>query len=97
MTPAESATPWEVLLRQVGPAHQEAFAATDGEDPDWPRWYAEWLLERLSGEPGSLPDEAGLAALLEEAAEAHAAAGPNLGTLADDWPAFYARYLSERL
>lgn len=87
-----STTGWEMLLRQVGPAHQEAFAATDGEDPDWPRWYAEWLLENLSGEPGTVPDEAGLAALLEEAADAHASAGG-----VDDWPAFYARYISDRV
>lgn len=83
---------WEVLLRQVGPAHHEAFAATDGEDPDWPRWYAEWLLERLGGEPGTLPDEAGLAALLEEAANAHATAGAT-----EDWPSFYASYIAERI
>jgi hypothetical protein len=83
---------WEVLLRQVGPAHHEAFAATDGEDPDWPRWYAEWLIERLDSEAGSVPDEAGLAALLEEAADAHAASG-GIG----DWPSFYAAYISERI
>ncbi len=29
------------LLEETGKAHHEAFAATDGEDPDWPIWYAE--------------------------------------------------------
>ena len=38
---------WTELLSQVGPAHHQAFAATDGEDPDWPTWYAAWLLDRL--------------------------------------------------
>ena len=29
------------ILVETGNAHHEAFAATDGADPDWPVWYAE--------------------------------------------------------
>ncbi len=82
---------WTELLSQVGPAHHRAFSATDGEDPDWPAWYAAWLLERL---PGSAPeiDETQLAALLVTAAETHKSSGSS-----EDWPGFYARFVTERL
>ena len=36
------------LLTQTGKAHHEAFAATDGEDPDWAIWYADYLYDRLA-------------------------------------------------
>lgn len=36
------------LFRARGKAHHEAFAATDGDDPDWPEWYADYLLQPLS-------------------------------------------------
>jgi glutaredoxin len=31
------------LMVETGKAHHHAFAATDGADPDWPIWYAEYL------------------------------------------------------
>jgi hypothetical protein len=37
------------LLTETGAAHHEAFADTDGDDPDWPLWYAEHLRPRLGG------------------------------------------------
>jgi hypothetical protein len=82
---------WTDLLSQVGPAHHQAFAIVDGEDPDWPTWYAAWLLERLP-KPQSEVEESELARLLQEAAEAHKASGSD-----EEWPDFYARFLSERL
>jgi hypothetical protein len=35
------------LLNETAEAHHKAFAATEGEDPDWPLWYADYLLEKL--------------------------------------------------
>lgn len=35
-------------LTEIGRAHHEAFQATDGEDPEWPIWYAERLQQPLS-------------------------------------------------
>lgn len=35
------------LLNETGDAHHKAFAATEGEDPDWPLWYADYLLEKM--------------------------------------------------
>ena len=80
---------WTDLLRQAGEAHHDAFASTDGDDPDWPAWYAGWLLERMSE---SETDRIQLAELLAEVAEEHKASGT-----AEDWPGYYARFLMERL
>ena len=35
------------LFRQTGEAHHQAFVATDGDDPEWAIWYAEYLQGRL--------------------------------------------------
>lgn len=37
----------EKLLEQAATAHHEAYAATDGDDPEWPLWYASYLVDRL--------------------------------------------------
>ena len=39
------------LLHEVAETHHQVYRITDGEDPDWASWYADWLL-RLS----ELPD-----------------------------------------
>ena len=38
----------ESLLIETGKAHHTAFQETNGEDPEWPLWYAEYLHKRLS-------------------------------------------------
>ena len=35
------------LLLETGHAHHQAFIETDGEDPEWPLWYADYLMDRL--------------------------------------------------
>ncbi|MDY0340773.1 MAG: NAD(P)H-hydrate epimerase [Coriobacteriia bacterium] len=37
------------LLREVADAHHDAFAASGGEDPEWPLWYATRMMPRLAG------------------------------------------------
>ena len=39
------------LLHEAAETHHQVYRITDGEDPDWASWYADWLL-RLS----ELPD-----------------------------------------
>jgi len=34
-------------LNETAEAHHKTFAATEGEDPDWPLWYADCLLEKM--------------------------------------------------
>jgi hypothetical protein len=41
------------LLREVAETHHRVYRITDGEDPDWASWYADWLVE-LSELPGLL-------------------------------------------
>ena len=35
------------LLQATGHAHHQAYIETDGADPDWPLWYADYLLDKL--------------------------------------------------
>ena len=45
------------LLHQAAETHHVVFAITDGTDPDWATWYADWLAnlssigELLGGRP----------------------------------------------
>ena len=38
----------EEVLMEVAAAHHDAFLETDGVDPEWPLWYATYLVERLT-------------------------------------------------
>ena len=79
------------LLREAGGAHHHAFAHTNGEDPDWPRWYAEYLatpLGRLLDKP--LAPAALAADLVTVDAEHRAAPGR------PDWPLYYADWFLSR-
>jgi hypothetical protein len=82
---------WTDLLAQVAQDHHVAFADTDGEDPDWPAWYARRLQEKVSAAEGEA-DEARLAGLLDEAAQRYKASGTT-----EPWPEFYAHFLVEQL
>jgi len=37
----------EALFQEVGQMHHEAFAETDGYDPEWSAWYAAYVVNRL--------------------------------------------------
>ena len=32
------------LLREAAETHHTVYRITDGDDPDWASWYADWLL-----------------------------------------------------
>ena len=36
------------LFEDTGAAHHEAFKDVNGEDPEWPLWYAEYMQVRLN-------------------------------------------------
>jgi hypothetical protein len=38
----------DAVLKAAGPAHHAAYVATDGEDPEWPLWYADHVLENVT-------------------------------------------------
>jgi hypothetical protein len=45
------------LLHEVAETHHVVYRITDGDDPDWASWYADWLLDHseLPGELGAAP------------------------------------------
>lgn len=79
------------LLRQAGEAHHRAFAQVNGEDAQWPAWYADWLHPRMGGLLTRVPTAAQLAGDLREAEERRQADSPAAG-----WPAYYAEWLIAR-
>jgi hypothetical protein len=44
------------LLHEAAETHHVVYRITDGEDPDWASWYADWLLN-LSELPDLLPSK----------------------------------------
>lgn len=79
------------LLREAGRVHHQAFIEVDGDDPDWPLWYAGYLLERLRQQLDSTLTRSQLVTDLVLAAEDHAQTAPE-----SDWAAHYARFLIMR-
>ncbi len=79
------------LFRETGRAHHQAFLATDGDDPEWPLWYADFLLDRLKDLLAARFTRSELVYLLVWADRDHARQAPGA-----DWPAFYARFFAER-
>lgn len=61
-------------------------AATNGDDPEWPAWYAHWLVPQLGGLLSIGEPE--LAAALTRLDAQHRAEGRGR-----PWPAFYAERL----
>ena len=43
----------EELFREASEAHHQAYIETDGADPEWPLWYADYLRDKLA--PSSTP------------------------------------------
>jgi hypothetical protein len=35
------------LFKETGHAHHQAYIETDGADPDWAIWYADYLVDKL--------------------------------------------------
>lgn len=81
----------EELLAAAGPAHHQAFIETDGEDPEWPLWYAEHLQDDLSAVLGASLTKSRLTYLLIDMEEKRAGHAPD-----SPWPSFYAAELERR-
>ena len=79
------------LLRETGAAHEQAFGATNGEDAEWPTWYARYLAPRLQRELGGQVDQAALAADLRQVDGVYRASDGR-----EPWPEFYARWFVGR-
>ena len=80
------------LLDEAAETHHVVYRITDGDDPDWASWYADWLL-RLSELPDALgrePVRSHLVHALVQLDRDHRATAP--GGRWEDW---YAARLPE--
>jgi glutaredoxin len=78
------------LLAEAGRAHHQAFAATNGEDEDWPIWYADHLLGPLRQQLGITLSKSQLIYCLMDADFEHKAVAPD-----SPWVEFFADQLQE--
>ena len=76
------------LLTETGQQHHHAFIETDGADPEWPLWYADYLTGRIDDHVGTQPTKSRIVQCLMNAAEAHDEHGSD-----QPWATFYARYI----
>jgi len=81
------------LLHEAAETHHVVYRITDGDDPDWASWYADWLLDH-----SELPELLGgtlvrshVVHALVELDRAYTAESP-----AESWEEVYARGLIER-
>jgi len=72
------------LLRDAGRAHHQAFIDVNGEDPDWPAWYARYLAPELGAMMGRIVDVGALTVQLAQLEAARQRDGSK------DWPRYYA-------
>jgi hypothetical protein len=88
-----AADPIAALLHEAAETHHVVFRITDGDDPDWASWYADWLLDHseLPGLLGRAPVRSHLVHALVELDRAVTASGTD-----EPWEGVYARGLIER-
>lgn len=79
------------LLAAAGKAHHDAFAAVDGDDPDWPRWYSFHLRDDVSMVLGVELTLEELAELLEHLAAQHQEQAPER-----PWHEYYAEVVASK-
>ena len=94
MSSSESVQRIAALLHEAAETHHIVYRITDGDDPDWASWYADWLLD-LSELPevlGKRPVRSHLVHTLVELDRAYEAATP-----AERWEDWYAARLETKL
>lgn len=76
------------LFQQTAQAHHNAFGDTDGFDPDWPLWYANFLFDKLPPALKTNMTQSELVYLLVHLSKTQPEETPDV-----DWQQFYADYL----
>ncbi len=79
------------LFSETGHAHHQAYLASDGADPDWPLWYADYLHARLTDLLKITLTKSELVYLLVLADKKLKLDAPGA-----DWVHFYARFFMRR-
>jgi NAD(P)H-hydrate epimerase len=81
---------FQALLVETGHRHHEAYAESDGVDPEWALWYAGFLQARIWDGLGRLLSRSDLVYLLKVGdREARASDDPSR------WPMIYTRLFRE--
>ncbi len=81
----------EELFRETGQAHHQAFLSTDGADPEWPIWYAAYLMDRIGELQKVEFTKSELVYLLVLVSKEQAVKDPGA-----DWTEYYARLTNGR-
>jgi hypothetical protein len=81
----------EELFRETGEAHHQAYIETDGADPEWPLWYAEYLHVRLAPLLAASFTKSELVYLLIWVANEQPLDAPGA-----DWARYYADFFMQR-
>ena len=81
----------EELFRETGEAHHQAYIETDGADPEWPLWYADYLHERLGLLLDASFTKSELVYLLIRVANEQPLDAPGA-----DWARYYAGFFMRR-
>ncbi|MGH3133776.1 MAG: hypothetical protein ACRDNY_08590 [Gaiellaceae bacterium] len=92
---AASATPAIArLLHEAAETHHVVYRITDGDDPDWASWYADWLLDlsELSELLGARPVRSHLVHALVSLDREYTAEGAG-----ERWEEWYAQRLATSL
>ncbi len=79
------------LLLTTGQSHHQAFAASDGYDPDWALWYADHMVDRINSILDAELNRSDLIHMLVGLRQQQPMVAPG-----GSWPRFYARALAER-
>jgi hypothetical protein len=82
------------LLHEAAETHHVVYRITDGDDPDWASWYADWLLglSELPGLLGTKLVRSHLVHALVQLDRDYTAEQPG-----EPWEDWYAARLAERL
>ena len=80
------------LLSEVSETHHAVYRITDGDDPDWATFYANWLVElsELDQALGTKPVRSELTYMLVRLDKEYAEQSPD-----EPWPQWYAARLAE--
>ncbi len=78
------------LLVATGHAHHQAFLASDGADPEWPLWYANYLHDKLNAAFKHDFTQSEIVYLLVKLDKEYVEQNP-----ATSWSEYYAQFLVE--
>lgn len=79
------------LLNETAEAHHKAFTVTNGEDAEWPIWYADYLLDKMRRMLNSKFTKSELIYILVSAEKENGRLAPGAY-----WAKFYANFIVSR-